>query len=125
MTGVHRVVFSHTWWPPFCFELTIPKGVFPSFVDDLYITIQIFHVNQFYYDFSLVCVLRSYNINKLAEQAVEEVLKIGVCKTFLFWNHYPISLINIVYFSSGKSQTGLDVPLYRDFIEKGELFVFL
>ncbi|XP_042365206.1 NAD kinase 2, mitochondrial isoform X2 [Plectropomus leopardus] len=36
----------------------------------------------------------SYNINKLAEQAVEEVLKIG------------------------KSQTGLDIPLNRDFIEK-------
>lgn len=43
-----------------------------------------FHVNEFYCDFSLVCVLRSYNINKLAEQAVEEVLKIGVCKTFCF-----------------------------------------
>ncbi|XP_044190504.1 NAD kinase 2, mitochondrial isoform X1 [Thunnus albacares] len=36
----------------------------------------------------------SYNINKLAEQAVEEVLKIG------------------------KSQTGLDIPLNREFIEK-------
>ncbi|XP_051268299.1 NAD kinase 2, mitochondrial isoform X4 [Dicentrarchus labrax] len=36
----------------------------------------------------------SYNINKLVEQAVEEVLKIG------------------------KSQTGLDIPLNRDFIEK-------
>ncbi|XP_044030011.1 NAD kinase 2, mitochondrial isoform X6 [Siniperca chuatsi] len=36
----------------------------------------------------------SYNINKLVEQAVEEVLKIG------------------------KSQTGLDIPLDRDFIEK-------
>ncbi|XP_033935868.1 NAD kinase 2, mitochondrial isoform X2 [Pseudochaenichthys georgianus] len=36
----------------------------------------------------------SYNINKLAEQAVEEVLNIG------------------------KSQTGLDIPLNRDFIEK-------
>uniref|UniRef100_A0A3Q3G9I5 NAD kinase 2, mitochondrial n=1 Tax=Labrus bergylta TaxID=56723 RepID=A0A3Q3G9I5_9LABR len=36
----------------------------------------------------------SYNINKLAEQAVEEVLKIG------------------------KSQTGLDIPLNRDFIGK-------
>uniref|UniRef100_A0A3Q3W8K7 NAD kinase 2, mitochondrial n=1 Tax=Mola mola TaxID=94237 RepID=A0A3Q3W8K7_MOLML len=36
----------------------------------------------------------SYNINKLAEQAVEEVLKIG------------------------KSQTGLDISLNRDFIEK-------
>ncbi|XP_075935635.1 NAD kinase 2, mitochondrial isoform X3 [Anarhichas minor] len=35
----------------------------------------------------------SYNINKLAEQAVEEVLKIG------------------------KSQTGLDIPLNRDIIE--------
>ncbi|XP_027134427.1 NAD kinase 2, mitochondrial isoform X4 [Larimichthys crocea] len=36
----------------------------------------------------------SYNINKLVEQAVEDVLKIG------------------------KSQTGLDIPLNRDFIEK-------
>lgn len=36
----------------------------------------------------------SYNINKLAEQAVEEVLKIG------------------------KSQAGLDIPLNREFIEK-------
>ncbi|KAL3041198.1 hypothetical protein OYC64_019412 [Pagothenia borchgrevinki] len=36
----------------------------------------------------------SYNINKLAEQAVEEVLNIG------------------------KSQTGLDIPLNREFIEK-------
>ncbi|XP_039636154.1 NAD kinase 2, mitochondrial isoform X2 [Perca fluviatilis] len=36
----------------------------------------------------------SYNINKLVEQSVEEVLKIG------------------------KSQTGLDIPLNRDFIEK-------
>ncbi|XP_070706932.1 NAD kinase 2, mitochondrial [Pempheris klunzingeri] len=36
----------------------------------------------------------SYNINKLVEQAVEEVLKIG------------------------KAQTGLDIPLSRDFIEK-------
>ncbi|XP_041816698.1 NAD kinase 2, mitochondrial isoform X1 [Chelmon rostratus] len=36
----------------------------------------------------------SYNINKLAEQAVEEVLRIG------------------------KSQTGLDIPLNHDFIEK-------
>ncbi|KAM4528651.1 NAD kinase 2, mitochondrial isoform 2-T2 [Odontesthes bonariensis] len=36
----------------------------------------------------------SYNINKLAEQAVEEILKIG------------------------KSQTGLDIPLNRAFIEK-------
>ncbi|XP_034403246.1 NAD kinase 2, mitochondrial [Cyclopterus lumpus] len=36
----------------------------------------------------------SYNINKLAEQAVEEVLQIG------------------------KSQTGLDIPLNRDIIEK-------
>ncbi|XP_029921095.1 NAD kinase 2, mitochondrial isoform X2 [Myripristis murdjan] len=36
----------------------------------------------------------SYNINKLAEQAVEEVLKIG------------------------KLQTGLDIPLNREFIEK-------
>ncbi|XP_054468684.1 NAD kinase 2, mitochondrial isoform X2 [Anoplopoma fimbria] len=36
----------------------------------------------------------SYNINKLAEQAVEEVLKIG------------------------KSQTGLDIPLNSDIIEK-------
>ncbi|XP_068561792.1 NAD kinase 2, mitochondrial isoform X2 [Cebidichthys violaceus] len=36
----------------------------------------------------------SYNINKLAEQAVEEVLKIG------------------------KSQTGLDIPLHRDIVEK-------
>ncbi|XP_032395141.1 NAD kinase 2, mitochondrial [Etheostoma spectabile] len=36
----------------------------------------------------------SYNINKLVEQSVEEVLKIG------------------------KSQTGFDIPLNRDFIEK-------
>uniref|UniRef100_UPI003AAFF286 NAD kinase 2, mitochondrial n=1 Tax=Centroberyx gerrardi TaxID=166262 RepID=UPI003AAFF286 len=36
----------------------------------------------------------SYNINKLAEQAVEDVLKIG------------------------KAQTGLDIPLSREFIEK-------
>ncbi|XP_008300617.1 NAD kinase 2, mitochondrial isoform X2 [Stegastes partitus] len=36
----------------------------------------------------------SYNINKLAEQAVEEVLKIG------------------------KSQSGLDIPLNQEFIEK-------
>ncbi|KAM3599910.1 uncharacterized protein V6R79_013651 [Siganus canaliculatus] len=36
----------------------------------------------------------SYNINKLAEQAVEDVLKIG------------------------KSQTGLDIPLDQEFIEK-------
>ncbi|XP_078127118.1 NAD kinase 2, mitochondrial isoform X1 [Sander vitreus] len=42
--------------------------------------------------FSLL--VRSYNINKLVEQSVEEVLKIG------------------------KSQTGLDIPLNRDFIEK-------
>lgn len=43
-------------------------------------------------------------------------------KTFCF-EIITISLINIVYFSSGKSQTGLDVPLHRDFIEKGELLV--
>ncbi|XP_026153388.1 NAD kinase 2, mitochondrial isoform X2 [Mastacembelus armatus] len=36
----------------------------------------------------------SYNINKLAEQAVEEILRIG------------------------KSQTGLDIPVSREFIEK-------
>lgn len=36
----------------------------------------------------------SYNINKLVEQAVEDILKIG------------------------KSQTGLDIPLNPDFIEK-------
>lgn len=75
-------------------------------------------------------VYRSYNINKLAEQAVEEVLKIGtfiVEVLMLAFDFFCVCVgstkyyILLIFCFPGKSLTGLEIPLDREFIEKGEL----
>lgn len=69
---------------------------------------------------------RSYNINKLAEQAVEEILKLGKCAASdLAAQFGPSVVTRLTGVSAGKSQTGLNLPLNQSFIEKGEFPLLL
>lgn len=76
--------------------------------------------------FSAFNLGRSYNINKLAEQAVEDVLKIGMirkkydCAEGTFSFRATFVMADILCPHTGKAKTGLDIPLYEDFIRDGE-----
>ena len=62
-------------------------------------------------------LLRSYNINKLAEQAVEEILSAGKCGSAA--SRPPSPTHRRV--SAGRSQAGAQLPLDQGFVEKGEV----
>lgn len=81
-----------------------------------------------------VFVSRSFNINRVATQAVEDVLSIGEYHNNIYYKYnilynvrflmfavYDIKhLINIFPLSIAKRQGNLSLPLNRELVEKGQ-----